>query len=93
MADFKDFFLGEGAGPVALGVGAILLAPTLFPVIGRIVRPVAKGVIKTGMALYRETYATVAEATGDIIAEARSELDAESQHAVEPKAGRKAAVT
>jgi hypothetical protein len=92
MADLKDF-LGEGAGPVALGVGAILLAPTLFPVLGRVVRPVAKGVIKTGMALYRETYSTVAEATGDLVAEARAELDAESQHVAEPKGGRKPATT
>jgi len=92
MADFKDF-LGEGAGPVALGVGAILLAPTLFPVVGRIIRPVAKGVIKMGIALYRETYAGVAEATGDLVAEARAELDAESQHTTEPKGGRKAAAT
>ena len=92
MADLKDM-LGEGAGPVALGVGAILLAPTLFPVAGRILRPVAKGAIKSGLWLYREAFATVAESASDLVAEARSELEAESQQAVEHKKARKAAAT
>ncbi len=89
MADLKDF-LGEGAGPIALGVGAVLLAPTLLPAIGRIIRPVAKGVIKTGIALYRETAATLAETTGDLVAEARAELESEAQQG-EHKGGRKTA--
>lgn len=90
MADLKDF-LGESPGPVALGIGAILLAPTLLPAFGRIARPIAKGVIKTGISLYRETYASVSESTGDLIAEARAELEAESQSVPEHKAPRKAA--
>ncbi|MBO0734386.1 MAG: DUF5132 domain-containing protein [Methylocapsa sp.] len=92
MADLKDM-LGEGAGPVALGAGAIILAPTLFPLAGRILRPVAKGAIKTGMWLYRETFAVIAESASDLVAEARSELEAESQHAADPKKARKAAAT
>jgi len=92
MADLKDL-VGEGAGPVALGVGAILLAPTLFPLAGRILRPIAKGAIKTGIWLYREACASVAEPASDLIAEARSELDAESQHGLELKKARKAAAT
>ena len=90
MADFKDL-LGGGAGPVALGIGAILLAPALLPAVGRIARPVVKGVIKTGISLYRETYASVSEATGDLVAEARAELEAETQHVAESKGGRKPA--
>jgi len=78
MAVFEDLLEG-GATPVALGVGAIVLAPTLLPVIGRIIRPIAKGAIKTGMAIYQETYAAVAEATGDLVAEARAELESEAR--------------
>jgi Protein of unknown function (DUF5132) len=90
MADFKDF-LGESPGPVALAIGAFVLAPTLLPAVGRIARPIAKGVIKTGISLYRETYASVSEATGDLVAEARAELEAESQSVPEHKSSGKSA--
>lgn len=80
MALFEELF-EEAAGPVAIGIGALILAPKVLPVIGRFLRPIAKGAIKTGMALYEETYATVAEATGDLVAEARAELESKSRHA------------
>lgn len=85
MALLEEVF-EDAAGPViALGIGAILLAPKLLPAVGRVVRPIAKGLIKTGMAVYEETFAGVAEATGDLIAEARAELEAESRRAAEAK--------
>lgn len=87
MALFEDVLEG-GVGPVALGVGAIILGPTLFPALGRIVRPIAKGVIKTGIAVYEETYASVKEATGDLVAEARAELESESRTSGEQKSAR-----
>ncbi len=80
MALFEDMLKAEGMGPLAIGVGALLLAPTVLPAMGRILRPVVKGAIKTGIAVYEETYASVREATGDIIAEARAELESESRH-------------
>lgn len=86
MALLEDVLEG-GAGPVALGVGAILLAPSVLPVMGRILRPIAKGVIKTGLAVYQETYASLAEATSDLVAEARAELESESRPSAEPKKG------
>ncbi|WP_457797776.1 DUF5132 domain-containing protein [Methylocystis sp. S23] len=79
MALLDDMVKLEGAGPIVLGVGALILAPTLLPAMGRILRPVVKGVIKTGMTIYDETYATVREATGDLIEEARAELQHETQ--------------
>ena len=78
MALLEDIAKAEGAGPLVLGVGALMLAPALLPAIGRVLRPIAKGVIKTGIAIYDETYATVREATGDLVAEARSELEHET---------------
>ncbi|MBO0733525.1 MAG: DUF5132 domain-containing protein [Methylocapsa sp.] len=74
MPDLKDV-VGEGAGPVAIGVAAIMLAPTLLPLAGRVLRPLAKGAIKVGLTLYRETYPTLTEAAGDLVAEARAELE------------------
>jgi hypothetical protein len=77
MALLEDVVKMEGAGPLVLGVGALMLVPALLPALGRVLRPVAKGIIKTGMSVYDETFATVREATGDLIAEARAELEHE----------------
>jgi hypothetical protein len=73
MALFEDMFKGNVGTGVAVA-GAMLLAPTVMPVVGRILRPVAKAVIKTGMVAYREAMEGVGDVTGDLIAEARSEL-------------------
>ncbi|WP_159726749.1 DUF5132 domain-containing protein [Methylosinus sp. Ce-a6] len=85
MALIEDIF-EEALGPVALGVGALIAIPTLFPPVRRALRPVAKGVIKTGIAIYETTVANVAEAAGDLIAEARAERENEALAAVEQKA-------
>ncbi|WP_363345576.1 DUF5132 domain-containing protein [Methylocystis echinoides] len=77
MALLEDLMKAEGSGPLVLGVGAVLLAPTLLPAVGRMLRPIVKGAIKTGITVYEEAYASVQEATGDLIAEARSELETE----------------
>jgi hypothetical protein len=88
MALFEKITEMEGAGPLALVLGAVVLAPTVLPAVGRILRPVAKGAIKTGITLYEETYASVKEATGDIIAEARAELESQSHHEPASQSGR-----
>lgn len=77
MALVEDMLEGS-LGPVAV-VGAVLLAPTMLPVVGRVLRPVAKTAIKTGMMLYRETMGGLGEVTGDLVAEARAELDEEGR--------------
>ncbi len=77
MALLEDLVKAEGSGPLVLGIGAVLLAPTILPAVGRVLRPIVKGAIKTGITVYEETYASVKEATGDIIAEARAELESE----------------
>jgi hypothetical protein len=40
-------------------------------------RSIAVGAIKTGMVVYNQTAATVRETTGDLMAEARAQLEAE----------------
>ncbi|MDB5408268.1 MAG: hypothetical protein JWL84_3180 [Rhodospirillales bacterium] len=71
--------LAEGgvATGLAVGVGVLLLAPGILPAVGRALRPVAVGAIKTGMQVYEQVASTVRETAEDLVAEARAELDAE----------------
>ena len=78
MALVEDLFKGSTVTGVAVGVGALLLAPTVLPAVGRVIRPAVKAVIKGGMVFYRETLAEVGEVASDLVAEARSELEHES---------------
>jgi Protein of unknown function (DUF5132) len=78
MALVEDLFKGSTLTGVAVGVGALLLAPTVLPAVGRVIRPAVKAAIKGGMVFYRETLAEVGEVASDLVAEARSELEHES---------------
>lgn len=62
---------------LAIGVGAVLLVPGLLPALGNAMRSVAVGAIKTGMVVYNQTASTVRETTGDLVAEARTQLASE----------------
>lgn len=70
---------------LAVGLGAAILAPVVVPVL----RPLAKSVIKAGMMAYDEAvvaFAELNETAGDIFAEARSEMTAESNGTGQPRA-------
>lgn len=75
MAMFGDMFKGGNiVTGLAIGVGFALLAPVVKP----IVRPLAKSMIKAGLAAYdqgRVAFAELGEQAGDMIAEARSEME------------------
>ncbi|HYZ31255.1 MAG TPA: DUF5132 domain-containing protein [Crenalkalicoccus sp.] len=79
MAFFEDMFKsGNIATGLAIGVGAAVVGPLLTPLVGAVLRPAAKAVIKVGVLAYeagREGAARVNEMSGDMVAEARSELD------------------
>ena len=79
MALIEDLFKGNAVTGITVGVGALLLAPTVIPAVGRVLRPAVKAAIKGGMVFYRETIAEIGEAAGDLVAEARAELEAEGQ--------------
>jgi hypothetical protein len=80
---------GGAATGLAIGVGAVLLIPGLLPALGTAMRSVAVGAIKTGIQVYDKTAATVRETTGDLMAEARAQLESERQGAAaEPKPAR-----
>ena len=80
MAFFEDMLSGNPITGALVGIGALMVAPTVVPAIGRVLRPAAKAVIKGGIVLYRETIAEVGEAAGDLFAEARAELEKGNSH-------------
>lgn len=75
--------LGTG---LAIGIGALILAPAAIPVAAAIVRPLVKATIKSGMILLekgREIAAETMEVIEDLTAEAKSELSQERAQASE----------
>jgi hypothetical protein len=75
MALIEDMFKTNAVTGVVIGAAALVLGPTLFPAIGRILRPAAKTVIKGGLVLYRETVNAVGDLTTDLVEEAKRELE------------------
>lgn len=76
--------LGTG---LAIGVGALILAPTVVPAVAAILKPLAKAAIKSGFIVYekgKEVLAETREVFEDLAAEARAEL---SQDYVEAGSG------
>lgn len=71
--------LGNGltVGSIAVGAGVVLLAPVVIPVVGAILKPVAKAVIKGGIMAYEGAKVSLAETKEtleDIAAEAKAEI-------------------
>lgn len=63
-----------GVGKIALGIGALVVAPVALPVL----RPVTKELVKGGLGLTRKTrslLAEVGEQWSDLVAEARTDLE------------------
>lgn len=80
-----DNGLKVGTG-LAIGVGAILLAPVVIPAVAAIVRPLVKAGIKGGLVLYEKSIVAIAEAKEvieDLAAEARAEVSREHVMAAE----------
>ncbi len=77
MALLEDILVLSGwGGPVLLGLGAVMAIPVLLPVVGAVVRPVAKLAIQGGLLLTDTLQTLVAEGgeqVEDLIAEAKAE--------------------
>lgn len=72
---------GKGGRTIALGIGAVVLAPIVLPAIGKVAKPIAKATLKNGITLYEKGKVAVAEANEvweDILAEAKAEAMSES---------------
>ncbi|MFM2062358.1 MAG: hypothetical protein RLZZ507_2028 [Cyanobacteriota bacterium] len=82
MAKITDFVEDAGAPGIIAGIGAVLLAPVVVPVVAGIGKPIAKSIIKGGLVAYEKSkgaFAELGETWEDIVAEARAEI-AEEQH-------------
>src|SRR5258708_19747683 len=73
MSFLEDAFKGN-VGPGLAIAGAAVLAPTIFPAVGRILTPVAKTVIKTGMILYPHTLPPLGALPPALLAETPPQL-------------------
>ncbi|AFZ28197.1 hypothetical protein Cylst_6238 [Cylindrospermum stagnale PCC 7417] len=91
MAKITDFVEDAGAPGIIAGIGAVLLAPVLLPIVAGIGKPIAKSVIKGGLVAYERSKGAIAElgeTWDDIIAEAKSEIaEAKQTPAFEPAEG------
>jgi hypothetical protein len=75
MALIEDMFKANLATGLAVGIGAVILGPTVVVTVARVLRPAAKAMIKGGMVFYRETLSEIGEMASDLVAEARAELE------------------
>jgi hypothetical protein len=67
---------------LAIGIGGVILAPTLAPAVAAVAKPLAKTLIKSGLVFYQrgiELLAETREVVEDLTAEAKAELVAEQQ--------------
>jgi hypothetical protein len=72
-----DFVEDAGAPGIIAGIGAVLLAPVVIPVVAGVGKPIAKSLIKGGMVLFEKSkgaFAELGETWEDMVAEARAEL-------------------
>jgi hypothetical protein len=78
LDQMKNMYHDHPLKMIALGVGAVIVAPTVLALL----KPVAKATIKTGVILYQKTRETIAETgeqLGDLVAEANAEVLAEQE--------------
>ena len=72
-----DFVEDAGAPGIIAGIGAVLLAPIVIPVVAGIGKPLAKSIIKGTIVAYeksRGAFAELGETWEDMVAEAKAEL-------------------
>ncbi|EHC19313.1 DUF5132 domain-containing protein [Fischerella thermalis] len=72
-----DFVEDAGAPGIIAGIGAVILAPVVIPVVAGVGKPIAKSLIKGGLVLYEKSkgaFAELGETWEDMVAEARAEL-------------------
>ncbi len=75
MALLEDVTLGSVVSTSLIGLGLVLAAPLLLPVVGALVVPVAREVFKGGVRLYdagARVVTTMGEQLSELVAEARA---------------------
>jgi hypothetical protein len=80
--DWKQLQIQNKGRAIAIGVGMVVLAPIVLPVVAKAGKAIAKTTIKNGFALYEKSKDTAAEAVEvweDLVAEVKAEIAAEKQ--------------
>jgi hypothetical protein len=75
--EVMKLFNGFNVGSLAIGAGVVLLAPVIIPVVGSILKPLTKAIIKGGLLAYEGAKVSIAETKEtfeDIAAEAKAEI-------------------
>ncbi|MFH0729526.1 MAG: DUF5132 domain-containing protein [Pseudomonadota bacterium] len=68
---------GFSAGSLAVGAGIVLLAPIVIPMVGAVLKPLAKAIIKGYLIAYQSAKVSLAETKEtieDLAAEAKAEM-------------------
>lgn len=74
MALLEDMAKGVTPTGIAVSIGTVVLAPYVVPALASVFRPAAKGVLSTGISLYRQAMEPVSKAMSGLVAEAQLEL-------------------
>ena len=85
MALLEDVTLGSVVSTSLIGLGLVIVAPLLLPVVGALVVPAAREVVKGGVRLYdagAHVVTTMGEQLSDLVAEARAATPSTSESAV-----------
>jgi hypothetical protein len=80
MAQINDILKSDLTKGLALGIGVAMLLPVAITTFAPVLRPAARGAIKSGMLAYergREMLSEFGETIEDLVAETQAELQAE----------------
>jgi hypothetical protein len=94
MGLLDDALKGSVLTGLAVGIGAVVLAPAVLPALAGAGKPLMKAAVKSGIILFekgKETVAELSEVVEDIVAEARAEMAEAHEEAVSAAAATTAA--
>ncbi|MBD2439790.1 DUF5132 domain-containing protein [Nostoc sp. FACHB-110] len=77
-----DFIEDAGTPGVIASIGAVILAPVLLPVVGRVGKTIVKSLVKGGIVVSQKSRGAIAElgeTWEDMIAEVKAELSESDQ--------------
>lgn len=77
MALLENGLKGNVVTGLGIGIGALILAPVIIPLVATIAKPLVKATIKGGLILYergREVVAEAGEVVEDLVAEVKAEM-------------------
>ncbi len=79
-----DYLKGNVGTGLLIGVGALILAPVVLPIVAGLLKATTKAVVKTGVALYEtgsEMVGEVGKVVGDLVTETTAVFTGEHEGA------------